>query len=801
MHKGVSPLGSRRSILPARPGAIALITTLFAAGTALVTAAPAQASTYTLIQSGSWSSIDSALPKTSFVNPRGDAPIGAHTYADGTNHVSKSYFTFDLSSLSGARVLGAEMFTSETVVADCSVPRGTEIWVTAPAKKAPTWAAQPAELSKLPGPGSLNVCPSNYLDWDAAPALRDALAADRKSVTFVLRLPDTQQNDPRYGRSYQPSLQISVEKNHAPAKPAQLSTQGKPCEAKPLVGSGETRLSAIVTDPDDALVGAEFAWWPAGHPDQRATWDTGNYWSSGYPLWFDVGPKLADGVTYAWQVRGKDDLDAGPWSQVCKFGTDFVRPDKAPTVTSTDFTAQGTEGPGGTGIPGMFTFGANGVGDVATYYYGFNGETYIPVTPSRPGGPASISYTPDRSGPQWIYVRSADAAGNVSFDRTVYDFFVPGNQPTATCTPDQAYLGEPRQCTIRARGNGGAKAFVYRLDDGVETTEPTSADGTATVTVTPSDPGVYYPQLIARTRLDNGNLTAPGTSRVATDRGVPGIDTPQDAMVGKPASFTFHAVLPGSVSFTYRWDGGEQVTVPAGPDGTATVTITPRNAYYRTMEVFSATEAGLQSGTASDSVNVASNQPLVTSRDYPENGYGGGATIPGTFTFSSPVANVVSYTYTFNDDAPVTVPAGGDGTARVTLTPLHAYSQTLLVTSTFADGSVSEQRRYSFLANSMAPQMSCDNTGAVHPGQLVRCTFSTAQPGVAAYHYVSDVQPEVTVPVAADGTGAMSFTVPADQTSWSIDLRVWSVNGAGLATDPLSVSFYVDFGSGAARAV
>ena len=56
------------------------------------------------IQSTSWSSIDSAQPWKSFVNPAGDAPIGART-DHGRKHVSKSYFTFDLSGLSGAKVV------------------------------------------------------------------------------------------------------------------------------------------------------------------------------------------------------------------------------------------------------------------------------------------------------------------------------------------------------------------------------------------------------------------------------------------------------------------------------------------------------------------------------------------------------------------------------------------------------------------------------------------------------------------------------------------------------------------------
>ncbi|MDT7805385.1 MAG: hypothetical protein QOI78_8818 [Actinomycetota bacterium] len=791
-------LGSRRSFRPARAGVLAVTAALLAAGAAVVTATPAGASGLASLTPSSWSYIDSAVPKASFVNPRGDAPVGAYRYADGTDHVSKSYFTYDLSSLRGAQVLTAYLSAKETTVADCSLPRSTELWVTAPVKNAPTWQNQPAELSKLPGPGDNEACPSEYVGWDAGQAVRDALAAGRSSLTLVLRLPEAQQNDPRHARTYQPSLFVSLDVNRAPDKPTDLTTDGKPCDGKPLVGPGETQLVAKVTDPDDfsVLLDTEFAFWPADHPDQRSTSAGRPY--GGDTAMFDVGPQLADGVTYAWQVRGKDDLSAGPWSRICTFRTDLVQPDKPPTVTSTDFTS--SRDIGGTGIPGTFTFGANGVKDVTGYVYGFNGETYIPVSAAKPGGPATVSYTPDQWGSRRLTVRSVDAAGSWSSERTTYEFFVPNNAPVTTCTPDRAYLGEPRQCTIRARGNGGATAFVYRFEGGPATTVPAGPDGTATITVTPADPAGSA-DLRVRTRLANGNLTVESTSSVNTDRAEPVIDVPRDAVVGKPASIAFHAVLPGSETFTYRFDSGEPITVPVGADGTTTVTVVPAAAFSRPIEVFSTTGTGQRSGTESTYVDVLSNQPAVTSTDYPEYAYSGGTTIPGTFTFSSPVPGAVSYTYTFNEDAPVTVPAGPDGTASVVLTPLHAYSQTVLVTTRFTDGAVSLERRYEFNANAVTPQASCDTTGFVRPGQEVHCTLTSPQPNVAGYRYRLDADPEVTVPAASDGRGAMSFTVPPDHGPNQIPLSLWSVNTAGQLSDELSTGFDMALGAGARAAV
>jgi hypothetical protein len=52
-----------------------------------------------------------------------------------------------------------------------------------------------------------------------------------------------------------------------------------------------------------------------------------------------------------------------------QFIVDTTRPATAPTVTSTDYPADGVEH-GGPGIPGTFTFSANGDKDVVGFRYG-----------------------------------------------------------------------------------------------------------------------------------------------------------------------------------------------------------------------------------------------------------------------------------------------------------------------------------------------------------------------------------------------------------------------------------------------
>lgn len=778
-----------RSFRPARAGVLTVAAIVVAAGTSVVSAAPAAATISTSIQSTSWSYIDSAQPGKSFADPAGDAPVGARITADGRKHVSKSYFTFDLSGLRGAKIVYAEVAGKETAVADCSAPRATEMWVTAPAKKPPTWLDQPTERSRLEGPGDLGACPSDYLDWAAAPALQQAIDAGRSSLTLVLRQPEDRQQDPRFGRTYRPSLLAIMQKNQAPAAATQLTTDGRACADRPVVGPGETRLSAVVTDPDDYQVGAEFAWWPAGHPDQRQTQALGQYWTPGYPLWFDVGPKLADATTYDWQVRGTDSLTAGPWSRTCRFSTDFTAPATAPKVTSADYPGEDAPA-GGQGVPGVFTFDAQGDRDVVGFVVG---DASTHVAASRPGGTATFTYTPRFWGLDSLDVWAVDAAGNRS-PGTSYGFWVDDNEPSMTCAPEQAWLGETRQCTFAPHGTDGATAYVYKVDSGPETTVPAGPDGRATITVTPTDAARNY-NVGVQARMTNGNLSAAGGGLIPIDRGLPTVDVPADAMVGKPVVFTLHATLPGSVSFTYDWDRGAATTVPVGPDGTAQITIVPDTPDNHWIRVHTTTGAGLVSGTQEVDAVIATNGPTVTSTDYPDGADGKYVTTPGTFKFSSPVPGVVSYAYTYLGTTG-TVAAGPDGTASAELTPLTTDSQVLEVKSTFADGTVSQPGYYRFYPRSAAPPVTCDATGTVRPGQVLHCTATPVQPGLVSYGYTvttaDGTGPDLVAEPAADGTAKFEVTAPPGQNQYLLALHVWSANAAGLRTDVTFTGYWVE---------
>ncbi|MFC0433681.1 hypothetical protein [Kutzneria buriramensis] len=677
----------------------AAVTAVTAGFATVALAAPASAA-ITSVTSTSWAYTDSAAPTTKFLNPAGDAPVGAQAYASGETHITKAYFTFDLTKFVGTTVGLAQFVTDEKSAADCTKARTQQVWLTDTAT-APTWAKPPAERAQLSGPvGYTWECPSERLVWDATTAVQNALAAGTKKITLELKLPEDQQSDPSQFRVFDHAPTLLATYNHAPNAPTALAVDGQACGKKPLL-HGKTFnpvLAATVSDPDNGdSIATEFDWWPVDHPDQVTTANSPGLSSGETAKATILGSTLTDGATYAWRARSSDQQATGSWSAVCEVTFDLTGPN-APTVSSSDYPTG--KAAGGSGIPGAFVFSPNGSTDVVGYKYGWDTPVdYVAAT--RKGGPATIVITPARTGPGRLTVESIDAAGNGS-SWVTYSYFVQPNEPTVSCTPATAYVGTPRTCTI-TRYDATDVAFEYQINNGPTTELTPGADGTATVTVTPTDPDAVY-QLNVRAKLSNGNLTDTNNYLVRFDPGAPTVDqSDYEVVIGSSVQFTLHSVLPGSTTFTYTWGGNAPVTVPVGSDGTATLSLKTDQTGSEELSVRSSTADGIQSATAQNWVTVDSNAPTVTSTDYPQGSWGGGVGVAGTFTFSSVVPNAISYTYKLDDGSPVTVPAGADGTATVSITPTTSLSQDLYVTANLADGSQTAQTDYYFLVNSTTP--------------------------------------------------------------------------------------------------
>ncbi|MFL6141301.1 MAG: hypothetical protein ACJ72N_05430 [Labedaea sp.] len=556
------------------------------AGALVGVAQPASGRAGSVAELSSWAYTDSVSPFKSFRNGTGDLPVGAWRDAIDKRHLSKSYFTFTLPSLRGARILAAEVNVRETRTNDCTKPRMTELWLTDTDER-PTWQYQPHERVRLAGPGGSTGC-TGLLGWSAGEVVRDAVAAGRTKITLALRMPQEQQHDPAFGRWYAPNPVLFVSYNFPPATPIRLMFDHQPCGGEPFLPRGfQSEMSAVVNDPDqgESLTG-QFALWPVDRPDQRfervsSQGFDGSVVSVGVP-----DDLLVDDRTYDWTVRAVDgDGDASAWAPSCRFTTDFTAPVVEPSVSAV---------PGDPGQPWRFTFTANGVADVTGFRYGaFDpGIDFVPA--DRLGGSASIELTP-RTGRNTLYVRSVDRAGNLSQVRQ-FDYFVSSTAPTITSSPADGGNGVAREFTFSPNLRG-VVSYLYRFNGGPETMVAAAGDGTGRVTLTPDRPG--FNQLTAR------GITASGAQSESSFYGfsisggpAPSVHSdvyPPDGGGGPaiPGTFDFTPTMPGVVAYVYTFDGAPETVVAARPDGSASVTLTPMSGdTWANLDVFSRSADG-----------------------------------------------------------------------------------------------------------------------------------------------------------------------------------------------------------------
>lgn len=233
-----------------------------------------------------------------------------------------------------------------------------------------------------------------------------------------------------------------------------------------------------------------------------------------------------------------------------------------------------------------------------------------------------------------------------------------------------------------------------------------TSDGSATLSlVPPRGSGVLTLWVRSLDRAYNGSAITSYTFRVGST--APTV-TPADPSpgFGEPATFSLvpdpalQAKSP-VVSYSVRTTGGaddKTVEVPAAADGTAETTLTLDGLYGERLWVSSKSADGWVSDEATWSVSYDTT-PTVASDVYPEYGSGGGAGVPGAFTLTPKVKDVVSYTYSFNGDPEVTIPASADGTASLDWTPSTAGDYDLMVYATTGAGSRLAPYDYYFTVN------------------------------------------------------------------------------------------------------
>ncbi|WP_410593710.1 hypothetical protein [Amycolatopsis sp. lyj-23] len=267
-----------------------------------------------------------------------------------------------------------------------------------------------------------------------------------------------------------------------------------------------------------------------------------------------------------------------------------------PTVTSAEYPDDGAWHPGA-GVPGSFTFGANGDDAVVGFYYGNSDPATTFVAADHPGGSATVSYTPQSSGPDNLYVASVDGAGNRSAQH-VHRFYVQSTEPRVS-GPRETGVGVPAQFRFTP-GLADVVSYTYRIDNGPETTVAASAGGTTTADVVTANLGSHTLKVWSTTGTGLRSGTA-STTYTASDAPLVASTVYPDSQSGGgpgvPGVFTLTPRTPGVVDYVYYldWDYDNPIVVPAGADGGASFTFTPDASGFHDLEVHSRTAAGTQS--------------------------------------------------------------------------------------------------------------------------------------------------------------------------------------------------------------
>ncbi|MEU4445159.1 hypothetical protein AB0K14_23740 [Actinosynnema sp. NPDC050801] len=562
---------------------------------------------------------DSAKRHTAFPWQDQDAPLGAST-RDGRLHVSRVYLTFDVAQFAGTRVLDAKLFLQESSTADCD-KRAIEVWQTAPVTGDPTWADAPRRKRWLDDFTATGVCLS-YPSFDVAAAVRDASTRNESRITLEVAVPATLERDTTYGRTlygyYKAAL--SVQHNRVPSIVDQYShNSGKPCATTlpyPKLSTSFVTLEALPADDDPGdrspyRLTVDFVLWPQDDPTARI--EKASHSASTTRVGSASFPELVDGKVYSWQARAGDGADTSAWSTPCHFVADAVDP-STPTITSPNYPPYDGSSTVPVGEDGVFVFDARGDADTIGFGYTWGSTIPVPgcstgelgqlicsdpleggqaVRADHPGGTATITLAPPSAGPQKLTAWSIDAAGNRS-GPSEYLMYIPVTSPSVTLVGDEPRWNQDvtlRFAPLPALADRTVD-FVYRVDSREQQVVAVGADGTATITFRADNPTGHT--VTVNGRSANGWLSGaaswthyffpgPGVhSDVYTDSGEP------TGGVGVPGTFTF-SPPPGwtqVASYSYSVDWGEYVDVPAGPDGTATITFTPDTSDHHDLDVY-----------------------------------------------------------------------------------------------------------------------------------------------------------------------------------------------------------------------
>ncbi|WP_165985117.1 VCBS repeat-containing protein [Streptomyces sp. YIM 98790] len=407
-----------------------------------------------------WTTVYAKHKSTSFWNGQNfnDGTNSARVgYESTTGGLSRSLFQLQWDrKLRGAHISSAYFYAKETYAWSCS-PRSVELWRTGPISSTTTWYSQPdwhdVVDSKNVAHGYSSSCPDEFVKFTATSLAQTAADSGWSLITVGLQA--TNEADDHAWKKFtangSDAPRLKATYNRKPNEPTKLKMSGgHGCDTGGQISIGKQgtiNFAATSSDLDHNLKYLHFQLWREGWSDikildRKVTVDsTGHAWTGVSTTATEEQPHpLRNGVRYWWRVRAIDSTGAAstyapPGSDNCGFVYDSTAP-SSPFVSSTDFPAESPDNEWSLkkfGESGVITFAPGDENDgVVRYDYSFNGHAYNKeATPGTDGTAEITDFRPPHAGPNVVYVRAVDTAGNVSAG-TPYVFYVrPRNTPDA----------------------------------------------------------------------------------------------------------------------------------------------------------------------------------------------------------------------------------------------------------------------------------------------------------------------------------------------------------------------------------
>jgi hypothetical protein len=419
-----------------------------------------------------WTTAYSRYPKANFYNGRNfnkgthEARVGFESDTWGTG---RSFFSIDWNpDLRGASVISAKLHALETDSGSCSA-RTMNVYLTGPISNKTNWNNAPkmtagnklASKSFAHGYKS-GTCPDDYEAFDVKSAAQKAVAGGWDTLTIGMRAGD--ENSAYSWKKFQADggndPYVELVYNRPPAAPSHLDLDPDlSCDtSSPYINVGASSITfwANSSDKDSNLGSVRFELWPTGGSGNllgaKGKVSVGSQTASARVHTDPFSTSgLKNGVKYSWRAKSVDKRGSSsaytPKKTPCRFVFDSARP-TPPVVTSTQFpdadakdNGFGNDGEDSTwstvkfGTAGSFTFKASQT-DVVKYEYGFNAPTYTGSS-TRTNGAATSTLTtwssakPPLAGPNVLYVRAVDDAGNVSDPRKYFFYVTPRDDADA----------------------------------------------------------------------------------------------------------------------------------------------------------------------------------------------------------------------------------------------------------------------------------------------------------------------------------------------------------------------------------